>query len=131
MSAPALHPAARLASLVQIRARLAAAEEIDPPARLATRPKGNGRKARPIRQDRIIAPPESDLAWEVDAVLADWGRVIAGAPEGFPRSFALSIMKTRNRPGWLPTVRQWEIMRRLRSEVLSDDTPSNVELIEE
>lgn len=66
---------------------------------------------------------------EVDHLLFSWPRVIADA-RGWSRGFALSIQRDRKKPGWVPSVRQLSVMRRLVAElpaVVGEDEPDLIE----
>lgn len=52
-----------------------------------------------------------------------WPEVIATAPEGWPRNFALAIQKARRKPEWQPSDRQLIWMRLLVAELISQPDP--------
>lgn len=56
-----------------------------------------------------IAPSIEELLWS-------WPGVIRSAPEGWPRSFALSIARQSKRKSWTPTEKQLDIMKRMVAE---------------
>lgn len=56
----------------------------------------------------------------VDELLFHWRQVIAVAPKGWARDFALSIQKARRRSGWQPSAKQLALMRRMVPELFTD-----------
>lgn len=68
-------------------------------------------------------PPPKAAPRPVSEILRLWPEVIGGAPEGWPRNFALSIQKARRKPGWQPSERQLKWMRLLVAELISQPDP--------
>lgn len=67
---------------------------------------------------------------ELERTLFHWHAVIARAPNGWARDFALSIEKASRWRRWRPTDRQAQIMRRMVGELFSGVRAGTAEVIE-
>lgn len=55
----------------------------------------------------------------IEELLHHWPAVLAAAPEGWARGFALSIQRSRNWPNWHPSAKQEALMQRMVSELFA------------